>query len=150
MADFTAESLGSVTVRDFVALVKKTSDKEARQVLAGPDRQAILEEIFARFPAMFQPDSAEGVDARINFRVTGGPGDSSDTYAVVVKDGGCAVEKAPTAEPTVSLMMGPAEFLKIVTKSGNPVMMAMTGKLKVRGDLGLAQRFYDFFDVPKA
>ncbi len=149
MPEFDASNLAAVSPAEFARIVKSTSDKEIREIMGGPGRLPILEEIFGRMPTLFVPDKAVGVDARINLRVTGGPGDSSDTYAIVVKDGTCVIEKAPTDEPTVSLMLGPVEFTKVVTQQANPVMMVMTGKLKVRGDLALAQRFSSFFDIPK-
>jgi putative sterol carrier protein len=45
--------------------------------------------------------------------------------------------------------MGPVEFMRIVSGSGNPVMMFMTGKLKAKGDLGLAASIQNLFDIPK-
>ena len=42
------------------------------------------------------------------------------------------------------------EFLKIVSGNGNPVMMFMTGKLKAKGDLGLAANIQNLFEIPKA
>ena len=53
-------------------------------------------------------------------------------------------------DATLSLAMGPVELIKVITKSGNPVMMFMTGKIKAKGDLGLAANIADFFDVPRA
>jgi putative sterol carrier protein len=150
MPELDASNLAALSPAEFTRMLKSTSDKDLREIMAGPDRGPFLAEIFGRMPALFVADRAKGVDARINMRVTGGPGDSTDTYAIIVKDGTCVVDEAPTMEPTVSLMLGPVEFTKIITKQGNPVMMVMTGKVKVRGDLGLAQRFSDFFDIPKA
>lgn len=147
MSGFDAATLGSIGATEFATLVKQTPDREIRDALAGPQRRPILDEIFGRFPGMFRPERAEGVAARINFRITGGPGDSSDTYAVVVQDGACTVERDPATEPTVSFMAGPVEFLKLITGDGNPVMMVMMGKVKVRGDLALAQNFAKYFDA---
>ena len=36
------------------------------------------------------------------------------------------------------MTMDPVTFLKVVSGSGNPMMMFMTGKIKAKGDLGLA------------
>ena len=149
MPAFTLDALAPLTPAEFVRLVKATPDREISAALGGPERGPILDAIFGRFPEMFVADRAQGVDARINFRVSGGPDGSSGTYAVVIADGECTVEKAPTTEPTVSLMAGPVDFLKLITGTGNAVMMVMTGKLKARGDLGLAQSFVRYFDLPK-
>jgi putative sterol carrier protein len=46
-------------------------------------------------------------------------------------------------------MLGPAEFLKLITGTGNPAMMFMMGKVKARGDLGLAGGLANWFEAPK-
>ena len=144
------QSLTTASPSEFVAAVKGASDTDIRDAFAGEHRGALLDAVFARFPEQFRADKAGDRSARIDFRVTGGPADSSDTYAVVVDRGTCTVEKAPTAEPQLSLMSGPAEFLKLVTGTGNPAMMFMMGKVKARGDLGLASALANWFETPKA
>jgi hypothetical protein len=143
------ENLETMQAAEFVALVRNTPDSEIAADFAGEHRGPLLDALFARFPHVFRPENAGGRNARINFRVTGGPGDSSDTYAVVVADGVCTVEKDPAAEPDLSLMLGPAEFLKLITGVGNPAMMFMTGKVKARGDLVLATGLAHWFEAPK-
>ena len=39
---------------------------------------------------------------------------------------------------------------KIVSGDGNPMMMFMTGKVKAKGDLGIAAQIVKLFDIPKA
>jgi putative sterol carrier protein len=53
-------------------------------------------------------------------------------------------------DPKLSLTLGAVDFLKVVSGNGNPVMMFMTGKLKAKGDLGLAANIANLFDIPKA
>ncbi len=143
------KTLSGLPPADFVALVKGMSDDQIREDLGGPDRAKLLDTVFARFPDQFRPDKAGDRSARIDFRVTGGPGDSFDTYAVVVENGVCAVEKDPTAAADLSLQLGPAEFLKLITGTGNPAMMFMMGKVKAKGDLGLATALATWFETPK-
>jgi hypothetical protein len=144
------ETLEAMQPAEFVALIGSTSDKEIAEDFAGEHRVPLLDALFSRFPHVFQPDKAGGRSARINFRVTGGPGDSSDTYAVVVADGTCTVERDPGPEPDLSLMLSPADFLKLITGTGNPAMMFMMGKVKARGDLTLAAGLTSWFEAPKA
>ena len=132
------ELLETMSSAEFVGLIKSTSDQEIRDDFAGEHRGPLLDAIFARFPHQFRPDKAGDRTARIDFRVTGGPGDTSDTYGVLVDRGTCTVEKGAAEAPDLSLMLGPAEFLKLITGTGNPAMMFMMGKVKARGDLGLA------------
>ena len=142
--------LSTASPAEFVGAVRTASDRDLRDAFAGEHREALLDAVFGRFPEQFRPDRAADRSARIDFRVTGGPGDSSDTYAVVVDRGTCRVEKAPTAAPDLSRMAGPAEFLKLVTGTGNPAMMFMMGRIKARGDLGLATALANWFETPTA
>ena len=140
------QTLARLQPAEFGSLVKGMSDDEIRADLGGEHRGAILDAIFARFPQQFRPDKAGGRNARIDFHVTGGPGDSTDTYAVVVDDGTCSIEKEPTASPNLSLTMGPAEFLKMLSGAGSPAMMFMMGKIKATGDLGMAAGLANWFE----
>lgn len=142
------QTLARLQPAEFVSLVKGMSDDEIRADLGGEHRGALLDAIFARFPQQFRPDKAGGRSARIDFHVTGGPGDSTDTYAVVVDDGTCSIEKEPTASPNLSLTMGPVEFLKMLSGAGSPAMMFMMGKIKATGDLGLAAGLANWFESP--
>ncbi|CAN7198817.1 SCP2 sterol-binding domain-containing protein [Knoellia sp. LjRoot47] len=149
MTSIDPTTFGTMSAAEFADTVKKASDKEINEVMGGEHRTAILDAIFERFPTLFNPEKAKGADARVNWRITGGPGGTDDTYAVVVKDGTCTIEKSPTAEPKTSIMLGPAEFAKLITGSGNPTMMVMMGKVKARGDLSAAMAFQNWFDTPK-
>ena len=144
------ELLETMSSAEFVGLIKSMSDDEIRDDLAGEHRGPLLDAIFARFPHQFRPDKAGDRTATIDFRVTGGPGDTSDTYAVVVDNGTCTVEKGGAQAPDLSLMLGPVEFLKLITGTGNPAMMFMMGKVKARGDLGLASGLGNWFEAPKS
>ena len=144
------QTLSTLEPGQFVTLVKAMSDQQIRDELGGPHRRAILDAVFSRFPQQFRPEKAGDRSARIDFRVTGGPGDSSDTYGVVVDHGTCTVEKGTGDAPDLSLMLGPAEFLKIITGTGNPAMMFMMGRIKARGDLGLASGLANWFEAPRA
>ena len=143
------ELLETMSSGEFVRLVKSMSDQEIRDDFAGEHRGVLLDAIFARFPHQFRPDQAGDRSARIDFRVTGGPGETSDTYGVVVDHGTCTVEKGAGEAPDLSLMMGPAEFLKLITGAGNPAMMFLLGKVKARGDLGMASGLANWFEAPK-
>lgn len=150
MTDIDPTTFATMAPAEFAATVKTLSDTEINEIMGGEHRKSILDAIFDRFPVLFNSEKAKGADARVNWRITGGQDGSDDTYAVVVKDGACSVEKSPTEEPKTSIMLGPAEFAKLITGSGNPTMMVMMGKIKARGDLSAAMAFQNWFDTPKA
>jgi putative sterol carrier protein len=113
-------------------------------------RGKILDEVFNRMPSLFRPDRAGSTNAVIHWNITGRPDGGTDTYEIVIENGTCMLSPSPGGEPKLSLMMGPVEFLKVVSGAGNPVMMFLTGKLKAKGDLGLAANIANLFDIPKA
>ena len=143
------ETIASLSPAGLFEHIMSMSDADIRADLGGEYRREILEAVFAHFPAQFRADKAGDRSARIDFRITGGPGDSSDTYAVVVEDGTCRIEPGASESPDLSLMLGPVEFLKLITGSGNPAMMFMMGKIKARGDIALAGALSNWFETPK-
>ena len=64
-------------------------------------------------------------------------------------DGACTLSPKPEHDPKLALTLGAVDFLKVVSGNGNPVMLFMTGKLKAKGDLGLAANIANLFDIPK-
>ncbi len=150
MADFDISDFESVDAKQFAQLVKNTPDAKLKEVLQSDHRGKILDEIFARMPALFRPDRAVSTNAVIHWNVGDRPDGGADTYELVIADGKCTLSPTPEHDPKLSLTLGAVEFLKVVTGTGNPVMMFMTGKLKAKGDLGLAANIANLFDIPKA
>ncbi|SBT53701.1 SCP2 sterol-binding domain-containing protein [Micromonospora narathiwatensis] len=150
MTDFDPANFANVSPKEFAQLVKSTPDDKIAQVMSGESRGKILSEVFGRMPSLFRADRAGSTNAVIHWNVTGRADGGTDTYEIVIEDGACAVSDAPARDPKLSLTMGPVDFLKIVSGGGNPVMMFMTGKLKAKGDLGLAANIANLFDIPKA
>jgi putative sterol carrier protein len=136
--------------QEFAQLVKKTSNDELKQVMQSERRGVILAEIFDRMPGMFRPEKAGSLNAVIHWNVGDRPDGGVDTFEVVIADGKCEVSPTPTHEPKVAVNVGAVDFLKVVSGNANPVMMFMTGKLKAKGDLGLAANISNYFDIPKA
>jgi putative sterol carrier protein len=117
--------------------------------MAGEQRGKILGEIFSRFPKQFRADRAGSTNAVIHWNIGGRPDGESDTYEVVIADGTCTVSSTPQADPKLTVAVGPVDFLNLITGNGNPMMMFMTGKLKAKGDLGLAANLQNLFDLPR-
>ena len=144
MTDF-----GSVDPQQFAALVKGASKDELKAMMAGDDRAKILDEIFARFPSQFRADRAGNTNAVIHWIIGGKADGGSDTYEVVIADGTCTVTATPAAESTLAVNIDGVDFLQLLAGTANPMMMFMTGKLKAKGDLGLAANLAKLFDVQK-
>ena len=150
MTEFSPESLATIGPKEFAQLVKATPDAKIAEVMAGEGRSKILDEVFNRMPTLFRADRAGATQAVIHWNITGGPAGSTDSYETVIENGACTVTNQPVREPKLTMTMDPVTFLKVVSGDGNPMMMFMTGKIKAKGDLGLAAQVAKLFDIPKA
>ena len=151
MTDFSPESLASIGPKEFAQLVKSTPDSKITEVMAGdartqdprrglqPDAHAVPRRTG---PATPRPSSTGSSPAA--------PDGATDTYETVIENGACTVTNQPVREPKLAMTMDPVTFLKVVSGDGNPMMMFMTGKIKAKGDLGLAANIAKLFDIPKA
>ena len=148
MSDFDPANFASADPAQFASYVKSASKSDLDAMLEGPHRKAILDEIFGRFPKQFRADRAGSTNAVIHWTVTGGPS-GGDKYELVIADGGCTLSSSADAEPKLAVTTGGVDFLQLVTGNANPMMMAMTGKLKIKGDMGLAANLANLFDLPK-
>ncbi|MEH1014903.1 SCP2 sterol-binding domain-containing protein [Micromonospora sp. CPCC 206060] len=149
MTDFDPETLATADSKELLKIVKSTPDSKIAEVMQSDLRSKVLDEVFNRMPTLFRADRAGSTNAVIHWNITGRPDGGTDTYEVVIENGTCTASSAPARDPKLSLTMGPLEFLKIVSGGANPVMMFMTGKLKAKGDLGLAANIANLFDIPK-
>ncbi|UCM91166.1 SCP2 sterol-binding domain-containing protein [Streptomyces marincola] len=145
--DPAALDFGTVTPEEFAALVRQLSAREIADLMRGELRERVLAEVFGRMERQFRPDHAGSLDAVIRWEVTGDP---DVVYETAIVDGTCTVRQGRSAlDPRVTLTMGDAEFLRLVSGNGSPVAMFMTRKLKVAGDIGLASGLTRLFDLPK-
>ncbi|MFI5913814.1 SCP2 sterol-binding domain-containing protein [Dactylosporangium sp. NPDC051541] len=140
----------NIDPKQFAAYVKSASDSQLAEIMSSPQRKTILDTIFSRFPELFRADRAGSTNAIIHWNITGAPDGGADSYELVIANGACTLSPSPDQEPKLAITVGPVDFLKVVSGVGNPMMMFMTGKLKAKGDLGLAANIANLFDIPKA
>lgn len=149
LKDLSHEQLAAMGPEEFVGVLKGASDKEIKEAMAGPTRLVVIDSIFEHMPKMFRADKAGDMHATSHWTITG-EGVPSDDWTVRIDGGQASSMRGHDGDPSVSLAMGPVEFIKLVTKTGNPVMMVMMGKIKIKGDMALAANIGNLFDVPKA
>jgi putative sterol carrier protein len=150
MADFDLSQFSTVDSKGFAELVKTVPADQLKTAMQGEQRGKVLDEIFARMPGLFRPDKAGSTNTVIHWNIGDRPDGGVDTYELVIADGACTLSPEPAHEPKLALTLGAVDFLKVISGNGNPVMLFMTGKLKAKGDLGLAANIANLFDIPKA
>jgi putative sterol carrier protein len=103
-----------------------------------------VKEIFDGMPQAFDRDAAAGLDAVIQFNIEGDEG--GDWYATI-KDQTCTVSKGVYDNPTLSLRMSDKNWIALCKGELNAVMAFMSGQLKAKGDIMLAQRMTKLFSI---
>ncbi len=117
----------------------ETETDEEAKVTDGPG----LDEIFQGMQERFQPDRAGGVDATVQWLVT--DGGEEKPYAITIKDGTFAWQHGRAESPTVTLSTDAESFTALMTGKAQGPTLYMSGKLRIQGDLMLAQRMGSFF-----
>jgi len=101
-----------------------------------------IRDVFTRMPEIFNPGAAKGMDAVFQINITGEDGGN---WAAVIKDGSCRIQEGSHDNPNVRLTMSVDTWLAIANKEMNGMQAFMSGKLKVSGDIMLAQRIEQLF-----
>ncbi|MCQ4210598.1 SCP2 sterol-binding domain-containing protein [Streptomyces longispororuber] len=150
--EIAALDFASVTPEEFARIVKGLSAKEISTIAQdGALRTRILKEVFGRMERQFKPDVAGSLEAVVRWKITGQGDNPEVVYETRISGGACTVtEGRSEGEPRVTLVMGDAEFLKLVSGNSSPVTMFMMRKVKIAGDVALASGLTRYFDIPKA
>ncbi|MCX7689191.1 SCP2 sterol-binding domain-containing protein [Thermoflexus sp.] len=101
-------------------------------------------DVIMRMPEAFQPDKAQGVNATIQYSLTGEGG--GDWY-IVIAEGACSVHEGKAEKADVTLTMDAQDFVDIATGKLDAMKAFMGGKLKVSGNMMLATRLTSFFRI---
>ncbi len=93
----------------------------------------------------FQPQKAAGVDAKIQFHITGNQGGD---WVATIQNQKLNVEPGTTANPNLTLSADSQDLLNMYSGKLNPMQAFMQGKVQIKGDMGLAMRLMDMFKYP--
>lgn len=141
--------LSAMDPQTFARIIARASDGQLEAAVADLAlRSMVLDELFRRMQAHFQPERAREGTVVMAFRVTGGSGD--DYYAVQIQDRKCSVSSGPSDDAKTTITLKPADLLKLATGNASAKMLFLRRKVKVAGSLGFAANFMDMFEIPKA
>lgn len=103
-----------------------------------------IETLMSRMPKAFIPEKATGVDAVIQYHLTG---EEASDWIITIKDGECMVEKGVAEDPKMTLSADSADYKDVILGKVNGMNAFMEGKLKLAGDLNLAMKLTSFFKM---
>ena len=108
--------------------------------------QVTPDQVFEQMPRYFQPDKAGATAATIAFDLSG---DQGGKHWLKVHDGIAETGKGEVENPNLTLLADARDFIKITYGQLDPTAAFMQGKLKIKGDMGLALKFQTMFKRPE-
>ncbi len=90
----------------------------------------------------FQPEKAAGINAQVQFHITGNQGGD---WVASIQNQKLSVEPGTTPNPNLTLGADTADIFNVVSGKLNPMTAFMQGKVQVKGDMGLAMKLVDLF-----
>ncbi len=100
---------------------------------------SVVSEFFEQLPSRVDPGKTAGLNNSYVFDIEG-----AGTWTVKVADGGVTVDDGDTGgDCTISTTS--ETFEKVVKGEQNPTAAYMSGKLKIKGDMGAAMKLQKLF-----
>lgn len=93
----------------------------------------------------FQPEKAAGIDAKIQFNITGNQGGN---WVATIQNQKLTVDQGTTPNPNLTLGADTQDIFNVIGGKLNPMQAFMQGKVQVSGDMSLAMRLVDLFKRP--
>jgi len=99
----------------------------------------VVNDFFARLPSRVESGKTAGMNNSYVFDI-----DGAGTWTVKVTDGGLTVEEGDTGGDC-TIATSAETFERIVKGEQNPTTAYMSGKLKIKGDMGAAMKLQKLF-----
>lgn len=97
------------------------------------------QELLRRMPELLDSEAARGIDATIQY-------DVSEPVHQVLHEGQLTTHDGPAESPDLTVVVGDDDLVRLFRGEINPMMAFMSGRVRVRGDMNLAQRLVGLID----
>jgi putative sterol carrier protein len=105
---------------------------------------ATIAEIKDGMVEAFQPEKASGVNAVIQFDLTG---DNGGQFYLDIGDGDISVHDGLADNPKTTIVATTEDYFKVATGELGAMPAVMSGKLKIKGDMGVAMKMQQMFKI---
>jgi putative sterol carrier protein len=99
-----------------------------------------VSEFFEGLPSRVDSSKIEGMNNTYRFDI-----EDAGSWTVDVSDGQVSVSQDGDAEADCTIATSEETFLKLVSGEQNPTTAYMTGKVKIKGDMGAAMKLQKLF-----
>ncbi len=101
-------------------------------------------EIVEALPLVFQPDKAKEMNETFQFELTG---EGGGTWVAKIAEGQCIVSEGGIDNPSATISMEAADYVAIAQGKLDMARAFVSGKIKVKGDMGLIMKFPTLFKM---
>jgi len=115
---------------------------EADRAVAAEHMDSTPQEVFNAMRGNFQPAKAKGVHARYQWDLSGPQGGQ---WWIDVEDGKCKMGKGKIDNPNVTFVAKDKDWVAVSNHQMGGTWAYLTGRLKIRGDQGLARKLGEIF-----
>lgn len=110
--------------------------------LFAADVKRTPQDVFDGMRESFRPEKAAGVHARYQFSLTGANGGD---WWIEVKDGKYKIARGKIENPHVTMIASDDDWVALSDGKLNGPWAYLTGRLKIRGDRGVAKKLGEMF-----
>jgi putative sterol carrier protein len=103
-----------------------------------------VKELVFNHEKAFRPEKAPGLDAVIQYRLTG---EQAGDYIITIKDDKCTVTEGVAENPTMTMTADGVYFGNVLLLKEDGMKGFMEGKLQLAGDLNLAMKLTSYFKM---
>src|SRR5215469_2126751 len=104
-------------------------------------------QVISEMPSYFQPEKAGSTKGNVQFDLSG---DQGGKWWIKIADGAAESGQGEVENPNLTLLADAGDYVKIAMGKLDPTAAFMSGKLKIKGDMGLAMKFASLFRRPNA
>ncbi|TDB97760.1 LLM class flavin-dependent oxidoreductase [Actinomadura sp. 7K534] len=126
----------------FYKLVHGRSDAQIERRF-GPAAQRVF---FAGMARAYDPSASGGFTGELEFRLSSAGREAVWTLAMGKTR--ARARQGPAKDPSLTLIVAAADFLRMLAGDANPASLLMDGRLELRGDFDLAPRLSEMFGGP--
>jgi len=101
-----------------------------------------VSQIIEQLERTFDKEFAMGMDVVLQYHLSG---EDSGDYQIIIQNDTLKIEKGVHNSPNVTVKMSAKTWLGLFNNTVNPMLAFTTGKIKVKGDFGLAMKFPKIF-----